>query len=85
MPKARQVGQTPDYELWPEHELAWTVYLGCTSQWRIAVGMASSYWLGLDYGGVEIVMRRYGVPEGQQDDVFAQVQVLEDEEKLIRN
>lgn len=57
-----------DYELWPEHAMAWSVYLGCSTQW---------HWDGLDYAGVEIVMRRYAVPAAQRGEVFAQLQVLE--------
>ena len=61
------------------------MYLGCGTQWRIAVGMAGILWLGLDYQGVELVIRRYRVPKKRQDGVFAEVQVLEAEEKAIRN
>lgn len=81
----RQQRQAVDFDLWPEHLDAWNVYLGSTSQWQIAAGFGGAYWLGLNYAGVEIVMRRYGVPLEQQDEVFCQVQILEDEEKLIRN
>jgi hypothetical protein len=32
---------------------------------------------GLDYAGVEVVMRRCGVPRDRRDDVFDDLQVLE--------
>lgn len=73
------------YELWPEHERAWWVYLGCASQWRIALSPGVALWLGLDYDGVQRVMQHYGVPPDEQGEVFLQVQVLEDEERCIRN
>lgn len=77
--------QAQDFLLWPEHWNAWNVYLGCSTQWRMAVGMGGVFWQGLDYQGVEMVMRRYRVPRKQQDQVFAEIQVLEEEEKSIRN
>lgn len=85
IPPEVQRDQPADFELWPEHWDAWSVYLGCSTQWRISVGMGGAMWLGLDYQGVELVMRRYRVPRKRQDDVFAEVQVLEAEEKAIRN
>jgi hypothetical protein len=47
--------------------------------------MGGAYWEGLDYSGVDVVMRRRRVPRSRQDAVFSDVQVLEDEEKQIRN
>lgn len=83
---AGRAAESPQhFELWPEHAHAWAVYLGAYSQWRVVPGWQQAMWLGLDYGGVEIVMRRYGVPEDERDEVFAQVQVLEDEELRLRN
>lgn len=67
-----------DYQLWPEHAMAWSVYLGCSTQWRrTATPWGQWHWDGLDYAGVEIVMRRYAVPAAQRGEVFAQLQVLE--------
>lgn len=85
IPPQLQRERPEDFELWPEHQEAWNVYLGCSTQWRVAVGMGGAYWEGLDYSGVDVVMRRYKVPRNRQDVVFGQVQVLEDEEKQIRN
>ena len=77
--------QAQDYQLWPEHAHAWNVYLGCSTQWQMAAGMGGVMWLGLNYQGVDFVMRRYRVPRKRYDEVFAQVQVMEDEERSIRN
>ena len=40
---------------------------------------------GLNYPGVEVVMRRYKMPAEQEEDVYLQLQVLEDETVRIRN
>ena len=85
IPPAQQRDRPQDFELWPEHQEAWGVYLGCATQWRLSVGVGGLYWQGLDYQGVDVVMRRYRVPRKRQDAVFAELQVLEDEEKAIRN
>lgn len=47
--------------------------------------MAGLYYAGLDYAGVEIVMRRMGIDGQLGDEIFFQLQVLEDEERVIRN
>lgn len=85
LPKARQKTAPSDYELWPEHALVWSVYLGCGTQWVKTVGWAGVIWEGLNYQGVEVVMRRYKVPAEQEEEVFLQLQVLEDETVRIRN
>jgi hypothetical protein len=90
IPPAQQLDRPTDYDLWPEHWMVWEVYLGCRTQWRksvVTVGMGRQMliWDGLDYGAVEVVMNRYEVPQEQRSEVFAQLQVLEQETLVIRN
>lgn len=86
LPKARQKAAPSNYELWPEHVRAWDVYLGCSTQWvKTSVGLGGVIWEGLNYPGVEVVMRRYRVPADQEEEVFLQLQVLESETVRIRN
>nr|DAY18258.1 MAG TPA: protein of unknown function DUF1799 [Caudoviricetes sp.] len=40
---------------------------------------------GLDYTGVEIVMRRQGVPAERGNEVFGQVQIMEHEMLRVVN
>ena len=35
-------------------------FLGCQTQWRVAIGFAGAVWLGLDYAAAEIVLRMIG-------------------------
>ena len=72
--------------MWPEHAWAWEVYLGCATQWIKTPVMGSlPWWEGLNYTGVEVVMRKYQVPEDMESEVFAQLQVLEVETVVLRN
>ncbi len=90
LPPRLQKDRPDDFDLWPEHWAAWNVYLGCGTQWRkrvVPMGLQQglTVWEGLDYPGVEVVMRRYRVPEERFDEVFSHLQVLEAETIAIRN
>lgn len=86
IPPQLQRDRPQDYELWPEHALAWDVYLGCGTQWVKTRGlMGGVVWEGLNYPGAEVVMRRYGVPPEQEGEVFEQLQVLEQETVKLLN
>lgn len=74
-----QAQQTAHFELWPEHACAWRVFMASQSQWRRTAGLMGAALEGLDYRGVEVVMRRQGVRGAAADEVFAQVQVMESE------
>lgn len=52
-------------------------WLGCDSQWRIAAGMGGLIWLGLDYAGVDVVLRRSRLKD--PDTVFLDLQIMEGE------
>lgn len=65
--------------------MAWDVYLGCGTQWVKTVAWKAVVWEGLNYPAVEVVMRRYGVPAEREGEVFAQLQVLEQETVALRN
>lgn len=78
-----------DVELWPEQWMAWQVFNGLGSQFKkdvvpLARGLVS-YWSSPPYTVVEIVMRRFGVPEDEQDEVFGQYQVMEREALKVLN
>lgn len=76
----------PDHELWPEHGPAWQVFTRCQSQWRrsrCAMTGRVDFW-GLDYQGAACVIERSGVPPEQHDELFAQLQILEDEFLVIK-
>lgn len=85
MPPELQKDREDDYELWPEHWDAWQVFLSCATQWRILVGMGGVRYQGLDYGGVESVMRFQGIKGKDRREIFSQLQVLEEEALKVIN
>lgn len=74
-----------DWELWPEHQQAWEVFLDCGRQWRVIAGMGGVYFQGLDAMAVESSFRIQGVPRRDWRLVRSQIQVLEDEAAEILN
>ena len=74
-----------DFELWPQHQQAWEVFLDCGRQWRVIAGMGGVFFQGLDGGAVESSLRIQGVPRRDWKRVRSQLQVLEDEAAEILN
>jgi len=73
-----EIGPAPDqdeetFEVWDVNWASLTAFLACETQWRVAAGLAGLIWLGLDYPGVDVVLRRLGLA----DHVFADLQVME--------
>ena len=64
-------GQCQAVELWPENLPSASLYIACETQWQRA-GMAGVP-TGLNYAGVEAVMR----PRGDPPALFDDIQVLE--------
>ncbi|WP_347268183.1 DUF1799 domain-containing protein [Paracoccus sp. (in: a-proteobacteria)] len=63
------------FEVLPQNADALDAWLSCQTQWRVAAGMGGMVWLGLDYGAVDVVLKRarYADP----DAVFRDLQVME--------
>ena len=59
--------------VWAENWLSVTAFLDCGTQWRAVAGLGGVVWLGLDYSGVDVVLRRREAGAA----VFADVQVME--------
>lgn len=60
------------FEVWQANWDSVTAFLACETQWRLAVG-AAAVWLGLDYAGVDVALRRLDLPA----PVFADLQLME--------
>lgn len=63
------------FEVLPPNADALDAWLSCQTQWRVAAGMGGMVWLGLDYGAVDVVLRRSRFSD--PDAVFADLQVME--------
>ena len=86
IPKDQQKEKPSDFELWPEHWTAWHVFLRSQTQWRLSIGMGGAYWQGLDYQAVSLVMQSVvQVPADEQQQVWLQLQILEDEARKHLN
>lgn len=51
------------------------MFVACSTQWRIAVGISGAAPTGLDYAAVVAVMQALGVKKTKR--VFRQVQLIE--------
>lgn len=62
-----------DVAVWAINWRTVLAFLACETCWRVAVGLSGMTRLGLDYPGVDVVLRRRGY-----DDVdFADLQLME--------
>lgn len=67
------LGDREPLTLWSCHLDSWSFFGAVQTQWRVGFGGRE----GLDYGAVEIVMKRRRIPEDQRDRLFADLQVIE--------
>lgn len=62
-----------EYRLWPENVRSFNLWLSLQTQWRSDNG----YRTGLDYSGVEICIKNFGIPKKQRWEYFLTVQAME--------
>jgi hypothetical protein len=62
-------------EIWDVNWESLQAFLGCQTQWRLALGFGAAVWLGLDYSGVDVLLRRRGL----SDQVFEDLKTMEAE------
>jgi hypothetical protein len=63
------------FEIWQDNVVTLEVFLACRSQWRILAGFDRAVYLGLDYPGVEVVMRQLNFTENKT--MFDDIQHME--------
>jgi hypothetical protein len=61
--------------VWDANWKSLEAFLDCATQWRVVAGFGAAARLGLDYAGVEVLLRRRGLP----DQVFEDILVMERE------
>jgi hypothetical protein len=66
-------------EVWEENWDTVMVFLACQTQWRKEIpAMAGQVlWHGLDYSGVEVVIRLKGFKGKKAEEIFEGIQVME--------
>lgn len=81
-----QDGDDEDFEIWPENaDAARAFAFAAATQWRVAVGMASLVYLGLEYSAVEICFRMQPPEHTTLAEAWWGVQVMEIEAVRLRN
>jgi len=61
------------FGIWEKNKDSWKAWIACETQWRVATTFAAVIYLGLDYAGVDVVLRRHSLP----DAVFADLMEME--------
>lgn len=74
---ANELTEEGDYELWPEHQDAWEVFLDCEGQWRVVAGLGGVWFQALEAASVESSLAMLGVARKRWREVREQVRELE--------
>jgi len=75
--RGQAAGDGEDFAIWPDNAETLELFLACRTQWRVAGSAHGLICLGLDYAGVEVVMRAQRVKKQEWKDVFNGVQQME--------
>lgn len=74
-----------DFEVWPDNWVTFIFFIELATQWRVVSGMAGNVMLGLDYPGVEAMMRIKNIPKKQKLTLFTELQIMEREALEVLN
>lgn len=58
------------FGIWEKNKESWRAWIACETQWRVATTFAAVIYLGLDYAGVDVVLRRLSAPESAFTDLM---------------
>jgi len=61
--------------VWAEHEAALEIFLACSRQWRVIVGMGGAAYQGLDLASVAAAMEIHAIDDRRE--CLYQVQQIE--------
>lgn len=64
-------------EVWDVNWAAVSVFMACGTQWRVVAGGQGFVRTGLDYAGVEVVMRRLAPAGADLSQLFGDLLVME--------
>ncbi|OCP17373.1 MULTISPECIES: DUF1799 domain-containing protein [unclassified Ensifer] len=57
------------FGIWEKNKDSWKAWIACETQWRVATTFAAVIYLGLDYAGVDVVLRRQSFPDAVFTDL----------------
>lgn len=82
----QELTEEGDFELWPQHQAAWEVFVDCSRQWRTAsVGMERLWFQCLDPAAVRLSLEARNVRRAEWAELLDQLRILEDEAAGILN
>lgn len=67
------VAEPPEVYLWPENLPVWRIFQEVRTQWYVGINGPT----GLNYGGVEVVMRMQRVKRSERAQLFTKIQMME--------
>lgn len=70
----RAASEPREFYLWPENVPAWNLFCKVRTQWNTDNGEPT----GLNYPGVEVVMRKHRIKRSEELDVFNKIQAMEE-------
>lgn len=76
-------GDEDTFEIWQENNAALEIFLSLRTQWRMVAGMGGAYVQGLDYAGVEALLRLKRVPN--RTELFEDLQLMEEAALEVMN
>lgn len=65
------------FGVWPENAEAVRCFIACCTQWRIVAGFNGANWTGLDYAGVDAVLRHLVRGRKRRRSRFEDIQIME--------
>lgn len=65
------------FEIHPDNLEALNAFLAMQTQWRVAVGMAGAFYVGLEYAAIPAVLALLGIPRAARADIFASLRAME--------
>ncbi|NYE62187.1 hypothetical protein FHW58_003402 [Duganella sp. 1224] len=63
-----------EFHLWPENVPAWNLFCKVLTQWNTDNGEPT----GLNYPGVEVVMRKHRIKRSEELNMFNKIQAMEE-------
>lgn len=79
------ISATTTVEVWDDHWTAFCIFRASGTQWRVLATQTAVLYLGLDYPGVDLVMRRLLPSTADLGPMFADVMAMEAEALIVLN
>ncbi len=65
------------FKAWDTNQEPLWLFLSLQTQWRAVASMAGVFWIGLDYGAADILMRTHSLGKKMRRRMFEELQLME--------